>query len=145
MILFLVSVGSVVLNVLMIVAAQPLQYFYTASTVTGEHSLGGGCLQRDWAGVDSEGLTGHPWVSNIVCGEGSYTLVGVNYGGPIQVWVQTGSLVINGKALDMIGSSAWLNVGSEVSMKVMSDSSVWVVGAQLDVREGKMPHFVNFG
>ena len=55
--MFLVSVLS---NVLVCVESQPLQYFYTASNVSGEHSLFGGCLLRDQDGVDSEGLSGHP-------------------------------------------------------------------------------------
>ena len=127
------------------VHAQPLEYFYTASTQTGEHSLGEGCLKRDWEGTDPEGLAGHPWVANIKCVHGTYKLDGVNYGGPIQIWVEIGSMQVNGKALDVIGSSIWVNVGSEVSLEVNEESSIWVVGAPLDVRNGEPPRYVNYG
>ena len=127
------------------VTQHPLEYFYTADTVTGSYSLGGGCVQSDWEGADAEGVTGHPWVSHIQCEEGDYRLVGVNYGGPLQIWVERGSLLVGEDELDVIGSSAWLNTGAEVRLEVREQSSVWVVGAVLDVREGEQTHFVDFG
>jgi len=138
----LITVALLVTNS---VAQHPLEYFYTADTVTSSYSLGGGCMLDGWEGVDAEGLTGHPWVTHIKCEDGGYKLGGVNYGGPVQIWVERGSLLVGEQELDMIGSSAWLNTGAEVSLEVREQSSVWVVGAELHMREGAPPHFVNFG
>ena len=131
--------------VLSCVESQPLEYFYTTDTQAGEHGLGEGCVQRDWEGTDGEGLAGHPWVSHIRCEEDTYTLSGVNYGGPIQIWVEKGVMDVNGKVLDVIGSSIWVNIGGEVRLGVKEETSVWVVGAPLDVRNGEQPRFVNYG
>lgn len=84
-------------------------------------------------------------MANIKCIDGTYKLDGVNFGGPIQIWVEKGSMQANDRALDVIGSSIWVNVGKEVSLEVKNESSVWAVGAPLDVRNGEPPRYVNYG
>jgi len=126
--------------------SEPLEYFYTENTQSGVQWLEGGCLKRYWEGTDPDGLTGHPWVSNILCdGTSSYSTRGVNYGGALQVYVERGVLEANNEVLDVIGSSIWLNVGSEVSLDVKTGSSVWSVGAPLSVVEREQVHFVDYG
>ena len=141
--IYTASIYSILVGLL---ASQPLEYFYTENTITGESLLEGGCIKRDWEGKDPEGLMGHPWISNIQCMEGTkFLTAGLNFGGPVQIWVESGSMDVNGKVLDVIGSSIWINIGSPLNVNVTAQSSIWVVGAPLDVRDVEIVRFVNYG
>jgi len=137
--------GGILTFLLHICVGQHLQFFYTKETETSRVTLDGGCIRRDWDGIDPEGVQGQPWVSRLECEEGQEAkLDGVVRGGSIQLWLEAGSLTSeNGRRLEVVGSSAWYNRGAILQLSLGENSRVWAVGAPLQALEGgKVPEHV---
>lgn len=108
-----------------------MQFVYDApsATSTKQH---GGCIVTSWDGMDSDGMSGPPWVSYVNCSAGSsYKAKGVAIHGDFQVWLHHGKLSFNGQAVSHMGESFWVAPGAHADLEVTG--AAYVAGAKFEL------------
>jgi hypothetical protein len=123
-IIFRISIQTVGKN-------TPWQKVYDpeSATSTVRH---GGCVVTSWDGMDSDGMSGPPWVSYINCTAGSsYKTRGVAIHGDFQVWLHYGTLHLNGQTLSHMGESFWIAPGAAADLEVAG--SAYVAGSKFEL------------
>merc|ERR1719487_2301933 len=109
----------------------PAQFIYDASTATSSVQHGG-CVVTSWDGIDSDGMSGPPWVSYVNCSAGaSYKARGVAIHGDFQVWLHHGQLSLNGQVVSQMGESFWVAPGARADLEVLG--SAYVAGAKFEL------------
>jgi len=111
----------------------PAQYLYDAASATStvQH---GGCTVTSWDELymDSDGMSGPPWVSFVNCSAGaSYVTSGVATHGDFQVWVHYGQISLDGSVRSRMGESFWIASGARVSLNITG--SAYVAGARFEL------------
>lgn len=115
--------------------STPWQKVYDAKTADSrvQHR---GCVVTSWDGMDSDGMSGPPWVSYINCTAGaSYKVRGVNVHGDFQIWVHDGRVALNGQVLSQMGESFWVALGATADLEVKGTAYVAGSKFELDTSE----------
>lgn len=124
--------------------ASMLEYFYEDGTP--ETKQINGCTLKSWKPdvFDVEGVVAPPVFSRMACPKSvEFTGVQAIDSGPIQLFVNNGSLHVNGASMAIFGSSYWFVAGAHVKFSVDDDTELLMLGGQLDLREGPVITEVN--
>lgn len=110
----------------------PAQYVYDSAKHPSVEHYGHGCDVTSWDGLDSDGMSGPPWVSYVNCSLGvPYKGHGVSVHGDVQVWVHEGQLTLNGETLAHPGESVWIAAGAVADLEIAG--AAYIAGAKFEL------------
>lgn len=107
----------------------PAQFVYDVASSTSVEHHGRDCVVRAWDGVDSDGMSGPPWVTYVNCSRSApYKTQGVAVHGDIQVWLHYGVVTLNGETIEFTGESFWIAAGAFANLEIAG--SAYIAGAK---------------